>query len=98
MTVWAEEPRDGGSAVWGCDQCAHGGWCPDRAAAFAEARRHAHGHQEKVTTHSKQRTSKKDKHAAYALELHATGMSIRAIGKHIGVTATTIARWVKGAA
>ncbi|WP_295824176.1 hypothetical protein [uncultured Microbacterium sp.] len=44
MTVWVEGVDDKGSSVWGCDHCRHGGWCPDRVDALAEAERHAKAH------------------------------------------------------
>ena len=44
MSVWAEEPRDGGSAVWGCSTCDGGGWCWDHTTALTEARIHARAH------------------------------------------------------
>lgn len=93
MTVWAEEPRDGGSAVWGCNTCSLGGWCSDHTSAFMEARTHARGHREKVTIHGQPRRGPRidPDRDQRILELRATH-TLRAIGVIVGLSAAGVAK------
>lgn len=93
MTVWAEEPRDGGSAVWGCDRCEQGGWCSDHTTAFIEARAHAINHREKVTIHGQPKRGPRINHDRdqHILELRATH-TLRAIGAIVGLSASGVAK------
>lgn len=86
MTVWAEQPKDGGSAVWGCDRCSRGGWCSDHTSAFLEARMHADDHRDKVTVIGEPARGPRPDHDrdARIRRLRTQGHSLRAIAEKVG--------------
>lgn len=92
MTVWAEEPLDGGSAVWGCDRCDHGGWCSDHTTAFMEARAHADDHQTRtdrkvIVLGQPTRGPRIDPNRdARIAELRAQAHTLRAIAAIVGIS------------
>lgn len=96
MTTWAEEPMDGGSAVWGCDRCSHGGWCADHTTAFMEARAHADDHQgrddRKVIILGQPARGPRIDPArdARIAELRAQNLTLRAIAAIIGISANGV--------
>lgn len=87
MTVWVENPQDGGSAVWCCDTCRRGNWCWSHADARSEAKAHARHHGITIVVLSRH-------HGPHANEtrdsrirrLRAQGNSLRAIAVLVGLT------------
>lgn len=92
MTVWAEEPHDGGSAVWGCTRCEHGGWCSDHTSALMEARTHATNHSLTVTVLGiPKRGPRPDyRRDRQVIALRAQGHTIRAIAEQTGLSAAGV--------
>lgn len=87
MSVWAEQPRDGGSAVWGCSACEHGGWCSDHTTAVMEARIHASEHRERVTVLGRARGPKPDwARDQQIMALRGQQLTIRAIAATVGLS------------
>lgn len=99
MTVWAEQPLDDGSAVWGCDRCEQGGWCSDHTTAFMEARLHAENHREKVTIHGQPKRGPRINHSrdARVAELRAQQLTIRAIGAIVGLSPSGVMKAIRRA-
>ncbi|MDJ1115394.1 helix-turn-helix domain-containing protein [Microbacterium dauci] len=92
MTVWAEQPRDGGSAVWGCTTCDRGEWCWDHTTAILEARTHARTHGTTSVNIIGRKHGPTPKHDTRIHELHQQGLTTRAIATLIGITHTTVAK------
>jgi DNA invertase Pin-like site-specific DNA recombinase len=93
MTVWVEEPHDGGSAVWTCSACSKGGWCSDHTSAFIEARLHAHGHDQKVSILGQTRGPRTDRERDQRIrDLRAEGNSLSSIATAVGITASGVSR------
>lgn len=97
MSVWAEEPHDGGSAVWGCTRCEHGGWCSDHTSALMEARTHAIGHSATVSVLGiPRRGPRPDYHQdRRVIALRAEGHSIRAIAERMGLSAAGVHKAIR---
>lgn len=88
MIVWVEGVDDSGSAVWGCDQCFNGGWCPDRGQAHAEAERHARSHNLQSVAvvgrrHGPRPVSSRDDRIRIML---TQGLTVRAIAAAVGLS------------
>lgn len=79
MTVWVEQPTDGGSAVWGCDACSRGAWCWDHTTAQMEARTHATSHGQKTVNTVGHRHGPKPTNDPDVRRLRDQGHSIRSI-------------------
>lgn len=98
MTVWAEQPLDNGSAVWGCDRCSQGGWCSDHTTAWMEARIHADDHQTKadrkvIVLGQPQRGPRIDQaRDARIAELRAQQLTLRAIAAIVGLSTNGVRR------
>lgn len=95
MSVWRENPRDGGSAVWGCTTCHHGAWCPSPLDALTEANRHArrHGTSEPVTVRDRAYGPPPQEHRdARILRLRAAGRSIRQIAAEVGISTAGVTK------
>lgn len=93
MTVWAEQPRDGGSAVWGCDQCSRGGWCSDHTSAFIEARLHADEHDEAVIIPGRGRGPEPDHDRDARIRcLRDRKHTIRQIAALVGISVAGVAK------
>lgn len=88
MTVWAENPSDGGSAVWGCSACDGGGWCWDHTSALVEARTHAKGHSETVDIVGAARRGPQPNWArdAQIAEMRAERLTVREIAARAGLS------------
>lgn len=92
--IWVEQPRDTGSAVWGCSTCDRGAWCWDHTTALLEARTHARSHGVGITDvtvvgRKHGRTPGNDTRIA---TLRAEGLTIVAIAARIGYTAAGVSR------
>lgn len=87
MTVWAEQPHDNGSAVWGCTTCEHGAWCSDHTTARLEARTHARTHGEPIAIlrahHGPTPNEQRDTHIR---RLRTKGHTIRQIATTVGIS------------
>ena len=88
MTVWAEQPHDTGSAVWGCTTCDHGAWCWDHTTAQLEARTHARTHGEHTINiirahHGPTADTRRDKTIQ---QLRTAGHTIRQIATTVGLS------------
>lgn len=96
MTVWVEQPSDGGSAVWFCESCFHGAWCPDHESARAEAAWHAEGHLLTITIlrahHGPVANAARDNKIH---RLRAQGASIRAIALAVGISTAGVLKALK---
>ncbi|WP_454137248.1 hypothetical protein [Microbacterium paulum] len=87
MTVWAEQPHDNGSAVWGCTTCEHGAWCSDHTTARLEARLHARAHNEHVNILRAHHGPTADEHRDTRIRrLRAKGNTIRQIAATVGIS------------
>lgn len=92
MTVWVEQPGDGGSAVWGCDACSRGAYCTDHTTARLEARAHARTHgTTRITTigqrHGPQPSETRDR---TIYQLRTQGHTIRTIAATVGLSTTGV--------
>lgn len=91
MSVWVENPQDGGSAVWGCSTCDRGAWCSDHTTARIEARLHAQEHRTTVNVvghrHGPAPDTVRDQHIQ---ELRAQGATIRLIAAAVGLSTTGV--------
>jgi DNA invertase Pin-like site-specific DNA recombinase len=88
VTVWVEGVDDHGSAVWGCEHCRHGGWCPDRVDALAEAERHARAHGIPTVAvvdrrHGPKPVASRDERIRTMLK---QGLTVRAIAAAVGLS------------
>lgn len=87
MTVWAEQPHDTGSAVWGCTTCEHGAWCSDHTTALIEARLHARTHREQVSIIRAHHGPTADEHRDTRIRrLRAKGNTIRQIAAAVDLS------------
>lgn len=92
MTIWVEQPRDGGSAVWGCHTCNRGEWCFDHTTALVEARTHAHTHGTTRVHIEGRAHGPRPKHDDTIAALAAQGHTHATIATIVGITAAGVTK------